>query len=167
MSNTSVTAVAPAHPVGVGSSKKGGHVVAFRAQKAFPLDATLELISSTNPWRPNTPGNTFFEKVLRANPKTVQAAVDLGKAISISEPDVQGHLRWLFTWGGSYIKVAGQLYSAPAGAPAQAEPKAPKAPKAEAPKAEVKPVGPKVPAAPKAKEGVLAKVVKAATKKSK
>jgi hypothetical protein len=109
------TPVAPSHPEGQGTSTKGGHYVAFKAQGNFAPEATFERISATNPWRPNTPGFRFYAAVLAGTPSTVADVLALGKEAGFKASDVQGHLRWLFTWGGSYIRVAGKVYAAPAG----------------------------------------------------
>jgi hypothetical protein len=117
MSTTVInTPVAPV--VGsVGSSSKGGHILAYRAQAKFLLTDTLRIVpGSNNPWRPNTPGYLFYSQVLANAPATVGAAIEMGAK---SKPafravDVQGHLRWLYTWGGAYLEVNGKLHSAPA-----------------------------------------------------
>ena len=43
----------PPYPAGTGTSQPGGHVQAFRAQAAFPVEAKLNVIGS-NLWRPGT-----------------------------------------------------------------------------------------------------------------
>jgi hypothetical protein len=119
----STTPVAPR--VGAqGTSTPGGHYVAYRNQAPFALEASLKLISGTNPWRPNTPGTRFYTAVLAKNPATVAAAIALGKDAGFKAREVQNHLRWLYTWGGSYVEVGGKVYSPPV-APAPA-PKAKK-----------------------------------------
>jgi hypothetical protein len=119
-----------------GSSTPGGHYVAYRAQGAFALDASLKLISGSNPWRPNTPGFRFYTAVLAKSPATVGAAVTLGKDAGFKPREVQNHLRWLYTWGGSYVEIGGKVFSPPVGtAPApvaKAPAKAPKSPKVKA-----------------------------------
>jgi hypothetical protein len=118
-----------------GTSTPGGHYVAYKAQPIFAPTATLELISGTNPWRHNTPGFDFYTMVLAQKPATVQKAIELGAASKrkFTGPEVQNHLRWLYTWGGSYIRIGGKVFSPPPGAvrapkPAPAK-KAPKASK--------------------------------------
>lgn len=117
MSAVQTVAVAPSHPGGQGSRKVGGHIAAFRAQPKFALDASLKLVSGVNPWRPNTPGHDFYVAVLSHNPKSVGAAIDLGKKAGLNAGEVQGHLRWLYTWGGAHIEIGGKLYAPPASAP--------------------------------------------------
>jgi hypothetical protein len=126
MSATPNTPVAPV--VGkVGSSVKGGHIEAYRAQAKFLPSDTLRVIPGTNnPWRPGTPGHAFYTAVLANGPATVGAAIEMAAKSkpSFRAVDVQGHLRWLYTWGGAYLEVNGKLYSseapaAPAKAPAK------------------------------------------------
>jgi hypothetical protein len=123
ISNTPVAPVVGAQ----GSSTPGGHYVAYKAQGRFDLSASLKLVSSTNPWRPNTPGFRFYQAVLAKAPATVGAAVTLGVASGFKAREVQNHLRWLYTWGGSYIRIAGQVFVPPVAAPKAAPVKAPKA----------------------------------------
>jgi hypothetical protein len=104
--------VAPAHPAGQGTSVKGGHYLAYKAQVNFPVEATLELLNSSNPWR-SGPGFDFYVKVLAQAPATVQAAIDLGKEHGFKAQQVQNHLKWLYTWVG-YLKVGGAQYAPPA-----------------------------------------------------
>jgi hypothetical protein len=115
ISNTPVAPVVGAQ----GSSTPGGHYVAYKAQGRFDLSASLKLVSSTNPWRPNTPGFRFYQAVLAKAPATVGAAVTLGVASGFKAREVQNHLRWLYTWGGSYVEIGGKLFAAPV-APVQA-----------------------------------------------
>jgi hypothetical protein len=107
----------------------GGHYTAYRAQSAFAPTATLKLISGSNPWRPNTPGHTFYTAVLSKAPATVSAALELGAKVGFKASASQAHLRWLYTWGGSYVQIDGKVFSPPV------VPVAPKAEKAKAPKA--------------------------------
>jgi hypothetical protein len=108
------TPIAPSHPAGVGTSKPGGHIAAFRAQSAFPLESRLA-VTGGNLWRPGTPGHRFYEEVLAQNPATVQEAID--KAAALAEPinakAVQAHLRWMFTSAGGFLEVDGQRFAAP------------------------------------------------------
>lgn len=108
------TPVAPSHPAGQGSSTPGGHYVAYKAQPKFDLESSIKLVSSVNPWRPGTPGHVFYSKVLAQNPGSVAKAVALGETAGFKAREVQNHLRWLFTWGGSYVEIGGKLYAAPA-----------------------------------------------------
>lgn len=96
-----------------GQKTHGGHYTAYRAQPAFAPTASLELISGNNPWRPYTPGHNFYVQVLAKTPATIGAALELAKGAGIKANDAQKHLRWLYTWGGSYIRVDGQVYSPP------------------------------------------------------
>jgi hypothetical protein len=113
-----------------GTSTPGGHYVAYKSQPVFSPEATLELISGTNPWRPNTPGFDFYTMVLAQKPATVQKAIELGanSKRKFTGPEVQNHLRWLYTWGGSYVRIGGKVFSPPPGA--VRAPKAPAKPKA-------------------------------------
>ena len=125
MSDVSI-ATPIAHPAGVGTAKAGGHIQAFRAQSAFPVEATLT-VTGGDLWRPGTPGHRFYAEVLAQNPATVQEAID--KAAALVEPfnakQVQAHLRWMFTSAGGFLEVDGVRYSAPASAPAKAAKEAP------------------------------------------
>jgi hypothetical protein len=109
------TPIAPSHRAGVGTAKAGGHIQVFRAQSAFPVEATLT-VTGGNMWRPGTPGRRFYAEVLSQNPATVQEAID--KAAALTEPfnakQVQAHLRWMFTSAGGFLEVDGQRYSSPA-----------------------------------------------------
>jgi hypothetical protein len=95
----------------------------------FSLEASLELISGSNPWRPGTPGSNFWSQVLSKNPATVAAAVAMGKDAGFKAREVQNHLRWLYTWGGSYVRIGGAVFVPPV---------QPEKPKAEKPKAKSK-----------------------------
>lgn len=122
MSTTTPVATTPVAPVQGQQGqvlRHGGHIVAYKAQPKFDSAATLELISGTNPWRPSTPGSDFWVKVLAKlpTPATVSDALALGAKAGLKPVAVQGHLRWLYTWGGSYIRVAGNVYSPPVASP--------------------------------------------------
>jgi hypothetical protein len=124
--STPTTANVPVAPrVGEqGTSTPGGHYLAYKATSRFPLDAKLELRTNSNPWRPHSPGASFWASVLSKAPATVGAAITLGASAGFKAREVQNHLRWIYTW--SYLAVNGQVYAAP--------PKAPvKAPKAKVP----------------------------------
>lgn len=111
-----VTANTPVAPVNgaQGKATPGGHVTAWRAQAKAGFNPThsLKLLSTTNPWRPNTPGHTFWVKALAVSPApaTVGAALDLAKKAGIK--GAAGHLAWLYTWGGAYVSVNGKTYPA-------------------------------------------------------
>ena len=90
------------------------HRKAFRIQPDFAMDATYKLVSGTNPWRPYGLGWNFWEKVLRHHPEgVVGELLKLGRPHGIGDMEGMEHLRWLFTWGGSYIEINGQLYAPP------------------------------------------------------
>jgi hypothetical protein len=96
-----------------------GHYQAYKAQPAFALDATIKLVSPTNPWRgppKRCPGWHFYKKLLSKAPATVGATIELGAKAGIKAAEVQKHLRWLYTWewGGPYIEIDGQIYAASA-----------------------------------------------------
>jgi hypothetical protein len=78
------------------------HKIAWRKCKSFPLDASVRVISSHNPWRPNAHGYNLFEMVLRKKPMTTAA-------IGYFETDTMSKLRWLYTWG-DFIEVNGQRH---------------------------------------------------------
>ena len=128
MSTTTTQVTTPVAPAmgPQGSSTPGGHYVAYRNQSKFDLGASLKLVSTVNPWRPNTPGHAFYVGVLSQGPATVGAAIELAKSSkprSFKASEVQAHLRWLYTWGGAYLEVNGKLFAAPpatATAPVQA-----------------------------------------------
>jgi hypothetical protein len=112
-----------------GKSTKGAHIQAWRACDKFAHDAKLELTSgAANPWKKDVPGDIFYRGVLAKAPKTVGEAVALAGKLTpaIRESEVQGHLRWLYTMSGSYVRIGGKSY--------QEDPhvRAPKAPKAKA-----------------------------------
>jgi len=116
MSDVTITApIAPSHPAGVGTSQPGGHIVAFRAQSAFPEEAKLNVIGG-NMWKPGTPGHRFYAEVLSQNPATVQEAINTASALTepFNAKQVQGHLRWMFTSAGGFLEVDGQRFSVPA-----------------------------------------------------
>lgn len=94
------------------------HRKAFRIQPDFPLDASVKLVSGTNPWRYQGLGWHFYEKVLRptfnrVDTSTVGELLRLGRPHGIGDAEGMEHLRWLFTWGGSYVEIDGHLYSDP------------------------------------------------------
>jgi hypothetical protein len=103
----------PRSPPGQRVSSPGAHIAAWKAQPKFVLEATLRPINTINPWRPNTSGHRFYTKVLSQNPATVGDAMALGTKAGFSAHKIQEHLRWLYTWGGSYIEIAGQVYAKP------------------------------------------------------
>lgn len=116
-------AIAPAHPAGQGHSTQGGHVIAWRAQPRFALSDTLTLVAGTNPWRPGTPSAAFYNQVLAAMPagSTVAQCLEFAKAtVGNKSGRTHDQLRWLYTWGGSYLAVNGQVYNPPVAAPAPA-----------------------------------------------
>lgn len=117
MQNTTAnTPVAPV--VGVqGKATPGGHVLAYKAQPAFGATATLQLVAGTNnPWRPGTPGHAFYVQVLAGLAPGATVAQCIAAAATAKVPgatkagQVQGHLRWLYTWGGAYLAIDGKLY---------------------------------------------------------
>ncbi len=114
--------VAPRGGEAVGTSTKGQHILDYRAQPAFPVTAKLALVSTVNPWRANSPGHAFYVKVLALKPATVKSAIDLGAKMGLKAGMVQAHLRWLYTWGGAYLSVDGQLYGQAKAAPKARKP---------------------------------------------
>jgi hypothetical protein len=114
-------AVAPAHPAGIGHATKGGHVVHWRAQTAFDLNATLQLTSAHNPWRPTAPGFAFYNAVLAPlglSETTVGAVIESAGKAGYKAGVAQGHLRWLYTWG-NYMLIGGALHPAFGGTASQ------------------------------------------------
>jgi hypothetical protein len=86
------------------------HKLAWRKCPNFPMDATVVLISSHNPWRPGARAWNLFEHVLRKKPTTtVQEILNDAMAIGYFDTDVKSFLRWLYTWG-DFIEVNGQRY---------------------------------------------------------
>jgi hypothetical protein len=86
------------------------HKIAWRRCKNFPLTATVHVISSHNPWRPNSRAWNLFEHVLRVKPiTTIGEIMADATAIGYYESDVMQHLRWLYTWG-DFIEVNGQRH---------------------------------------------------------
>lgn len=103
-----------------GTSTPGGHYVQYKAQSAFAPTATIELISGSNPWRPNTPGFFLWVQVLsQSGCNTVAKAIELAAKAKNPQKasEVQKHLRWLYTWGGSYLRVNGAVFVPPPAAP--------------------------------------------------
>jgi hypothetical protein len=138
-------AVAPAHPAGIGHATKGGHVVHWRAQTAFDLNATLQLTSAHNPWRPTAPGFAFYNAVLAPlglSETTVGAVIESAAKAGYKAGVAQGHLRWLYTWG-NYMLIGGALHPAFGGT----------APVANVTAAEVKAVLTQVPVVKPARKG--------------
>jgi hypothetical protein len=124
VSNVTATPIAPAHPAGVGKAQPGGHVRAWRAQPAFPLEAKLNVIGG-NLWRPDTRPHQFYNEVLMQGPMTVGECID--KAGALAEPftakQTQANLRWLYTANGAFLEVDGERFvSAPV--PVKTKPKA-------------------------------------------
>jgi hypothetical protein len=106
------TPVAPVQGV-QGSSTPGGHYIAFRACAPFQAASTFALVSSVNPWRPATPGHKLWVQVLSQNPGTIGNVLAMAQErLGFKPRETQGHLRWLHTWGGSYMVVDGQRYAA-------------------------------------------------------
>lgn len=105
MATPSRIAVAPAHP-------EGEHTEAYRKCPPFPLSAKIRMTSRTNPWRKASPGRKFHDEVLMGrNPKTVGEAIRYGEECGFKPRETMNHLRWLFTWGGGYIKIGGKQYA--------------------------------------------------------
>jgi hypothetical protein len=98
------------------------HTAAWRAHKAFPLTATIKMLTNTPRWRPASRGADFYAKVLSQNPATVGDAITLGKTFGYKAGQVQSFLRFLYTWGDQ-VEIAGKRYQA------VVEVKAPKQPK--------------------------------------
>ena len=90
------------------------HRKMFKVQPDFPGEARVRLVSGTNPWRPNSLGWRFYELVLRHHPEsTVGELCRLGIPHLIAQEEAMEHLRWLFTWGGSYVEIGGRLFAPP------------------------------------------------------
>jgi len=93
------------------------HHTDWKAQPNFAPDGTIKLVSPENPWAllgrsgRNGKGYQFFVKVMAKGPATVQEAIDLGKEIGLKPGQVQGHLRWLYTWG-PFVEIDGKLFEA-------------------------------------------------------
>lgn len=87
------------------------HKLAWKRQENFDLDATVRIISSHNPWRPNAYGYRFFEIVLRPKPITTvrEILADAANLIGYQSTDVMSKLKWLYTWG-DFIEVDGQRH---------------------------------------------------------
>jgi hypothetical protein len=88
------------------------HEKRWRDCNDFSHDVTLVLIPGRpNPWTPGSDGDRFYKEVLvAAKPKTVGEAIEAAKKlIPPLKNGVQGHLRWLWTWG-DYIRIGGRLW---------------------------------------------------------
>ena len=97
-------AIAPAHP-------EGEHNEAYKKCPSFPLNVKIRLTCKINPWRRHSPGRRFFDEVLIAKqPATVGQAIEYAVDIGYTARQAMNHLRWLFTWGGAYLRVNGKLY---------------------------------------------------------
>jgi hypothetical protein len=89
------------------------HFRAWRLQKNFPLTATIEMLVNVPRWRPGGVGHDFWVRAMHKGPKTVAEAIALGKEIGLTAGEVQGHLRWLYTWGDQ-VKIGGHQYASTA-----------------------------------------------------
>lgn len=86
------------------------HKIAWRRCKNFELSATVRVLSSHNPWRPNSLGYPLFEQVLRVKPiTTIGEILDDAQKIGYYREHAMAHLRWLYTWG-DFIEINGQRY---------------------------------------------------------
>jgi hypothetical protein len=86
------------------------HATAFRRCKPFDLSASVRVISTHNPWRPNSRAYNLFEQVLRVKTTTTIAGIlEDAEAIGYYRADVMRHLRWLYTWG-DFIENNGVRY---------------------------------------------------------
>lgn len=86
------------------------HVVAFRRCKPFDPRSSVRVISTHNPWRPNSRAWNLFEQVLRVKTNTtIGGILEDAEAIGYYRADVMRHLRWLFTWG-DFIEIDGMRY---------------------------------------------------------
>lgn len=109
-----VKASVPLSPVvaPVGKSVKGAHIQAWRACDKFAHDASIELNpDAAGLWKAGTPGDRFYKDVL-VKAKTVGDAVALGGKLTpvIKEAEIQGHLRWIYTASGAYIRIGGKAF---------------------------------------------------------
>ena len=98
------------------------HTAAWRSHKAFPLTATIELLTTTPRWRPGGRGADFWAKVLCHKPATVGECIAAAKPFGYTPGRVQSFLRYLYTWGDQ-VKIGGQQYTAvvPVATPKQAK----------------------------------------------
>jgi hypothetical protein len=93
-----------------------GHWKSVKSLPDFPEPATLRRLNDVNPWKFGCPGYHFYEKVLRQNPHAVGETLRLAKEAGIREAstptNVQGHLKWLFTWRqkGVFLEIDGQIW---------------------------------------------------------
>src|SRR5262245_51022286 len=104
-----------------GKASAGAHVMAWRGCAPLAPTATLAWApgyTPVNPWRPHTPGAAFYTAVLAPTlaagngTATVQAVIAAGATAGLKAAAVQGHLRWLYTWG-PWLTVNGLLYGQP------------------------------------------------------
>jgi hypothetical protein len=110
---TPTIAVAPAQGA-QGHATRGGHHHAYMACRRFEASETIKLVSHVNPWRPGTSGHEFYVAALQGGKSaTIGAAIELAAKIGLKPRQAIDHLRWLYTWGGSYLEVSGKLYAAP------------------------------------------------------
>ena len=87
------------------------HTAAWRAHKAFPVSASIKMLTNTPRWRPASRGADFYAKVLSQNPATVADAIAMGAKVGIRAGQVQSFLRYLYTWGDQ-VEIGGQRYVA-------------------------------------------------------
>jgi hypothetical protein len=91
------------------------HFDAWRAQKSYPLNATVKVLVNVPRWRPSGLGYDFWVKVLGpltqngSVPTTVGACIEAGKKAGIKAGMVQSHLKWFFTWGDQ-CQIDGKQY---------------------------------------------------------
>ena len=110
--------VKAAIPVNIPVAPSMGHIThvdAFKGQPDFGLNEVTRLVSGSNPWRNGSRAWPIFELVLRRNPvSTVGRLLELiWEHCRIPDEEAMTHLRWLYTWGGSYLEVGGRLYAPP------------------------------------------------------
>ena len=87
--------------------EKSEHERRRAAQRPFSLKAKLELTTKYCPWHPRSEGALFHKILVERTPCTVEEIVLYARGITATR--VQGHLRWLYTWG-DYLKVDGKLW---------------------------------------------------------
>lgn len=86
------------------------HVEAFKRCPPFDTNATVRVLSTHNPWRPNAFGRNFFEAAIRGKgTTTVEQIYRDAEAIGYFRTDVARLLRWLYTWG-DFVEIDGKRH---------------------------------------------------------
>lgn len=87
------------------------HKKAWRRCQDFPIDATIKLISSHNPWRPGSYSWPIFDLLRKKPMATIEEILNDCQEIGYPRSQAMESLKWLYTWG-DFIEINGQRYFA-------------------------------------------------------